>query len=216
MIPKFLSKISLTIHYWNRKRMFERKYREAQPYVTRDAPFEQEKYRRQLDLIKDRRYRRALEVGCGEGVFLKLLAPLCDQVTGSDISEEAIRRAREYCRDVKNVTLEAGNIADRAWKEPFDLVVATDVLYYLGQEHDWGHLQEVLARLCGAVAPGGRLLLANCHNGLSHEQDWLSLQVIRRYREECQRAGLRLVVEKEWEGFNGSDRVPYLISLLNK
>jgi len=221
-----LKKIELFVHYWNRKRLFEKKYREAAPYATRDSPFEQEKYARQLALIGDRRYRRALEVGCGEGVFLRQLAPLCDEVLGLDISSAAISRARSYCAEMGHARFVVGNIAGvlspLAAPSPlmgegggaFDLIVATDILYYLGQEHDWNHMKEVLGRLCQAVAPGGRLLLTNCHTGFSHERDWLSLQTMRRYREECQNAGLTLIVEKAWHGLNGDHEVPYLMSLL--
>jgi len=210
------TKISLLLHYWNRKRLFERKYRKAAPYVTRDSSFEQEKYSRQLDLVKDRRYLNAIEVGCGEGVFLEKLAPFCDFALGVDLSEEAIHRARKYCEKFPQVQFKVENLTAIKSDQVFDLVVATDVLYYMGQEHDWAHMQTVMDNLCRVVTPGGRLLLTNCHTGMSHNKDWLSLQVMRRYREECVRQGFVLTVEKEYEGFNGSHQVPYLISLMEK
>lgn len=211
-----ITRLALKIHYWNRKRMFDRKYREAVPYVTRDSSFEQEKYRRQLEILGDRRYRRAMEVGCGEGVFLNQLASRCGEVVGIDISEEAIRRARIHCAEFPHVQFTVENLATAKYDPKFDLVVATDVLYYMGQEHDWAHMQNVIGNVCRAVAPGGRFLLTNCHTGMSHDKDWLSLQVMRRYREECERAGLSLVSERGFESHNGDRHVPYLISLLEK
>ena len=37
----------------------------------------------------------------------------------------------------------------------FDLIVAVDVCYYLGQEHNWKHMEEELSRWAGWLTKGG-------------------------------------------------------------
>ena len=48
---------------------------------------------------------RVLEIGCGVGRLVKPLARRVARVVGVDLSEEMIRRAREYCADLPNVEL---------------------------------------------------------------------------------------------------------------
>jgi SAM-dependent methyltransferase len=46
-----------------------------------------------------------LEIGCGIGRLLKPLSRRVDRAVGVDVSEEMIRRGREYCADRANVEL---------------------------------------------------------------------------------------------------------------
>ena len=48
-----------------------------------------------LDALGNVRGKRALDIGCGEGRFSRLLAGLGAEVTGIDLTEPLIERARE-------------------------------------------------------------------------------------------------------------------------
>ena len=58
--------------------------------------------------------RRALELGCGTGVFLERVARCGAEIRGLDLSEDLLEKARERVSALKNVSLDRGNAeADR-------------------------------------------------------------------------------------------------------
>jgi SAM-dependent methyltransferase len=100
---------------------------------------------------------RALDVGCGEGADAVWLAGLGWRVTGVDISSVALERASSHASGLKLagfITWEHRDLLD--WTPPagsFDLVSAQ--FMHLPQ----ADREPLFARLAGAVAPGGTLLL---------------------------------------------------------
>ena len=58
-----------------------------------------------LDGLTVSRGWRVLEIGCGIGRLAKPLSARVGSVVGVDLSEEMIRRGREYCTDCANVEL---------------------------------------------------------------------------------------------------------------
>ncbi len=58
-----------------------------------------------LDGLPVARDWRVLEIGCGIGRLAKPLSARVGRVVGVDLSEEMIRRGREYCADRPNVEL---------------------------------------------------------------------------------------------------------------
>jgi len=49
-------------------------WRQGNPSSHETSEYDQASYDRQLDLLRDRRYARALELGCGSGSFTHRLA----------------------------------------------------------------------------------------------------------------------------------------------
>ncbi len=124
------------------------------PWDFETSAYEQEKYRRTLDALGDRRFGRALEVGASIGVFTALLAGRCDQLLAVDVSERAVSVARRRLSGRDRVTVERRTLPEEMPPGPFDLVVASEVLYYFTRE-------EMLATLDGferELAPKGVLL----------------------------------------------------------
>ena len=120
-----------------------------------DTPYEQGKYDQTLALLPRGRIGRALEAGCAEGHFTVRLAPRVGELVAADISSLALERAAERCAGLANVSFERLDLAQDALPGRFDLIVASEVLYYVGD------LAACTARLAGALAPGGLLLAAH-------------------------------------------------------
>ncbi len=120
------------------------------------------KYRRLIGLLPRRRFASVLDIGCGLGVFSRLLAAHADRVLGFDFAAAAVEQARQASVEVPNVTFEEGDILhlEALPDGGFDLVVIADVLYYLSPLSDEvvTTIAQEVARL---LAPGGVLLLAN-------------------------------------------------------
>jgi 2-polyprenyl-6-hydroxyphenyl methylase/3-demethylubiquinone-9 3-methyltransferase len=100
-----------------------------------------------------------LDVGCGHGVLVALLAVGFPQrrVVGIDPDERKIEWARESVGREPNVELRACTIEDLAAERPgsFDTVLVADVLYLL-EALDW---QPFLRAAHALLRPGGRLVL---------------------------------------------------------
>jgi SAM-dependent methyltransferase len=72
-----------------------------------------------------------LEIGCGEGEQSKYLSDVCSHLHGVDISEIAIRRARQHCASSTFEAVDIMSTAPREIRRLVDLVVACEVLYYV-------------------------------------------------------------------------------------
>jgi SAM-dependent methyltransferase len=134
---------------------FEKLYkRSPDPWDFETSPYERKKYERTLRVLQGRRYQRALEVGCSIGVFTAMLAPLCDEVLALDVSERAVAAARERLACFPYVRVERRKLPEETPEGPFDLIVASEVLYYWPEEV----MLEALRRFEENLAPGGVLL----------------------------------------------------------
>jgi predicted TPR repeat methyltransferase len=124
------------------------------PWNFETSDYEREKYARTLAALGDRRFRHALEAGASIGVFTQMLAGRCDRLLAVDVSEKAVTAARERLKGRGHVTVERRTLPEEMPEGPFDLIVASEVLYYFTRE-------EMLAMLNGfeaILAPGGVLL----------------------------------------------------------
>ncbi|MGO7426287.1 SAM-dependent methyltransferase, partial [Rhizobium ruizarguesonis] len=106
--------------------------------------YEQVKYAQTLSLIPEG-IEKALELACAEGIFTEKLARKVGRLTATDISQRAIDRAVERCRDHSNVELHVLDFVRQDLPPEQDLVVCSEVLYYMKDE-------EMLAAVCGKMA----------------------------------------------------------------
>jgi SAM-dependent methyltransferase len=138
-----------------------------QMYAGSDDPwrlstrwYEQRKYAITLALLPNRRYRHAFEPGCSIGTLTPLLLLRCGHVTAVDVADAAVQGAdarlrRAGCRD--RVTLARSSL-DAAWPDgPFDLVVLSEVAYYLQADA----LATVLRRECARLQQDANVVAAH-------------------------------------------------------
>ncbi|MEV0678700.1 amino acid adenylation domain-containing protein [Actinosynnema sp. NPDC050436] len=121
-------------------------------------------------LVAGDRPRRVLDVGCGTGLFLRRLAPLCEHYVGTDVSASALAAARGQAERAglgpdrvelrRQPADDVTGLADRR----FDAVLLDSVVQYFPSVD---YLVTVLHRLLGLVAPGGVLVVGDVrHLGL--------------------------------------------------
>ena len=126
----------------------------ADPWGFEDRWYEQRKYAISLALLPDRRYRRAFEPGCSIGVLTAMLAGRCDRLLSWDVAAGAVQAATRRTRDLPNVRVERRQIPHEWPEGRFDLIVFSELLYYLGDRD----LEQVLDYGVHALEPGGTLL----------------------------------------------------------
>ena len=137
---------------------FERIYgRNIDPWSFRTSPYERGKYRATLEILRRPRYGAALEVGCSIGVFTRMLAPRCGTLLSLDASARALAEARAAGADLANVAFREAVVPAGFPEGRFDLIVLSEVLYYLSGED----LARLASRCAAALAPGGEAVL--CH-----------------------------------------------------
>ena len=126
------------------------------PWGFETSPYERRKYERTLSALapRPRRYHRALEVGCSIGVFTAMLAPLCEELLAVDVSEKAVAVAKERLKNFPHVRVQRLTLPEETPQGPFDLVVASEVLYYWPEDV----MLAALRRFEEVLTPGGVLL----------------------------------------------------------
>lgn len=168
---------------------------------------------RQIALLDDRRYRRALEIGCGAGAFTRLLSDRADTVVAVDISPSAIERARRREIAGSGVGFRAVNIMDYdvTAEGPWDLVVMSETIYCLGWVYPLFEVGWLASRLLESLVDDGRLLMANTYG---REKDYLLRPwLIDTYRDLLLHVGFRLEREETLRGKKGGVDFRVLISL---
>lgn len=135
-------------------------------YRRRDDPwrvetrwYEERKRALTLAMLPHRSYERALEVGCSIGVLTEGLAARVTALDAIDVSAEAVARARARldAAGVDGVVVEQRDVGALDPAERYDLIVLSEVGYYL----DAAALEHALDRLIGALTADG--VLVACH-----------------------------------------------------
>lgn len=139
---------------------FEQLYSsDPDPWQFATSDYERDKYAATLAALPDRRFASGFEVGCSIGVLTRQLAERCDALLGADVSETALAQARIRCADQPHVAF-ARMVVPGDWPEaPLDLVLFSEVLYYLGIPG----LHAAARRTLDSLLPGGCVLLVNWH-----------------------------------------------------
>jgi len=133
---------------------FERVYAAGpDPWRLRERWYERRKRSALLAALPAERYRRAFEPGCATGALTEELARRCDQVVAAERSDVPLGVARRLLADRAGVELH--HAAVPAWwpSGRFDLVVLSEIGYYL----DDAALDLLLDRVRTGLEPGGTL-----------------------------------------------------------
>lgn len=94
--------------------------------------YERRKYACTLAALPEPRYANAFEPGCSVGVLSRMLADRCDALLCADPVPAALERAAENLGGCPNVRLEQRAVP-HDWPEGgFDLIVVSELAYYLG------------------------------------------------------------------------------------
>ena len=130
---------------------------DADPWQFETSAYEAAKYDATLAALPHERFASALEIGCSIGVLTARLAPRCDELLALDVSEQALDKARQRCRDLAHVHFEKGQIPQDWPDGRFDLIMLSEVLYYLDKDD----LDRLATRVCLSLVPGGTLMMVH-------------------------------------------------------
>ncbi|HTU31780.1 MAG TPA: SAM-dependent methyltransferase [Solirubrobacteraceae bacterium] len=134
---------------------FEARYRaDPDPWGYMTSAYERDKYAATLAACGAGPFDHALELGASIGVFSAMLAPRCLRLTTIDAAPTAVDIARRRLANTRAVAVLDGVIPGAIPDGPYDLVVASEILYYMTA----GELDATLDRIGVQTTPGGRLV----------------------------------------------------------
>jgi len=149
---------------------------------------------------------RALEIGCGTGLFTEMFATTGASIVAIDISPHLLERAHGRELPAGQVQFLACPLEECDHLGPFDAVIGSSVLHHM-------HLRSALERIHRLLKPGGWLSFA--------EPNMLNPQVfVERALRHCRPVSRRVLehemayvrgrlrAELQWAGFNGIDIRP--------
>jgi SAM-dependent methyltransferase len=171
---------------------FAEMYRaDADPWHLAERWYEQRKYALTLASLPARRYRRAFEPGCSVGVLSELLAPRCERLLSWDRRPEAVEAAARRLATFPGAQAVRGVVPEQWPDGEFDLIVLSELLYYLDvEERAW-----LLKAAMRSLPDGGHLVAVHWRHHIPEhaaEADEVhadlralpELQLLSRHEEE--------------------------------
>jgi SAM-dependent methyltransferase len=124
------------------------------PWSLESRWYEQRKYALTVAGLPKPLYQRGLEVGCSVGVLTALLADRCSSLLAVDLADAAVAATRVRVADRAGVTVER-RAMPTDWPEgSFDLVVLSEVGYYLSPDD----LRVLVSQATASLESGGSLV----------------------------------------------------------
>jgi SAM-dependent methyltransferase len=159
---------------------FEALYRaDPDPWDYQTSEYERVKYDATVEACGPGPYAHALELGSSIGVLSERLLAVCRRLTSLDGSPTAVAAARSRLAGRPDVSVLLGAIPEAIPDGPFDLVVASEILYYLKP----ASLRVTLERLRETMADGARLVAVHWRPA-GAERPLSAAQVHRRLRAQ--------------------------------
>lgn len=129
--------------------------RNGDPWDYRASPFEAWKRSVLLRACGDRTFGRGLELACANGETALRLADRCLRLLAVDAAPTALALARRRTRHQPRIRIAPALLPGDMPRGSFDLIVASEIVYYLDRRDG-----DALGRgMLAALAPGGRIVV---------------------------------------------------------
>lgn len=127
------------------------------PWSFETSDYERQKYEATVAALPNAQYHNAFEIGCSIGVLTQMLLQRCERLLAVDASELPLKTARTRLAPYPNVTIRQMNIPAEFPDGPFDLILFSEVGYYLSKDD----LARTRQLIIDSLSPNGHLLLVH-------------------------------------------------------
>ncbi len=124
------------------------------PWHVADGWYERRKRAVLLASLPQEHYGTIVEPACGLGLLTRDLAARCDRLVAFDPVPEAVTRAASFVAELSHVDVHSGSVPSGLPEGPVDLLVYSELLYYL----DDADLTATIEASAAALRPGGELV----------------------------------------------------------
>ena len=163
------------------------------PWAFRQRWYEQRKRALTLAALTRPRYASIFEPGCANGELSAALAVRCDQLLCCDTASAAVALAENRLLDFPHATVQQRRLPEQWPTGPFDLIVLSELCYYLDAED----LHRLIDCALASLTDEGQVLA--CHWRPTIEGCPQSAEQVHALLE--QRLGLAHVVEHHEDDF---------------
>jgi 2-polyprenyl-3-methyl-5-hydroxy-6-metoxy-1,4-benzoquinol methylase len=195
-------------------------YKQSDPWSVASNPYNDKKYKRELNIIKKYKAKSILELGCGEGVLTKMLASVLEKVDAIDISEEAIKRAKDNTSDFKNITYYCSDITKYEIENNYDVILASEILGYVIWFNTLLDVGFFLERVVNSLNSTGIFLIVNTIEQKDAKTGKDKIQYRRwgweAYYTMLRYMGMTYVYKKRYSGVKNDELRKYEISVFQK
>ena len=127
------------------------------PWNFETSLYEHQKYAVPMGALTKLRYQNSFEIGCSIGVLSRLLASRTDKLLAVDAIEAPLVTAKNRLRNNLNVTIEKMIIPIEFGTDQYDLIVISEVAYYLND----ADLKILRQKTLKHLTVGGQLLMVH-------------------------------------------------------
>lgn len=127
------------------------------PWNFETSEYERAKYQATLSALTKDKYESVFEIGCSVGVLTKMLTQKSASILAIDIAEKPLEIARKRLAGNNAVDFRKMSVPAEFPQQTFDLIVLSEVGYYLSTED----LQILQQKLFSHLDNQGQLLLVH-------------------------------------------------------
>lgn len=127
------------------------------PWAFRQRWYERRKRALTLAVLTRPRYTSIFEPGCANGELSAELAPRCDRLVCCDTAAAAVALAKNRLLGFAHAQVHQSRLPEQWPTEPFELIVLSELCYYLDAED----LHRLIDRALASLTDNGQLLA--CH-----------------------------------------------------
>ena len=126
-----------------------------------------------------------LEIGCGTGLLLSRIAPVCKTYVGIDFSKTSLKAVEQLIKTRKDMghacvyEKEAADLDGFALAS-FDTVIINSVIQYFPNAQ---YLERVMAGALDLLKPGGRLFIGDVRNRKLQQEFYLAVEEFKQGKE---------------------------------
>ncbi len=119
--------------------------------------YEADRFRRTVAALDGKHFESALELGCANGALTAQLINSCTAIVAIDTAQAALDAARDRLGSHRGVEFLKGNLPDDLPEGQYDLIVLSDMLYYLGLQG----VVRLMALIETRAEPACRIVMTN-------------------------------------------------------
>lgn len=127
------------------------------PWNFETSIYERNKYLVTMQALNKKTYKNVFEIGCSIGILSEMLALIAEKLLAVDASEAPLIKAKQRLVNYKNVVVEKMNVPTEFITTPADLIVLSEVAYYLNNDD----LKILREKTLQQLEKGGQLLMVH-------------------------------------------------------